>query len=332
MYVRTLGCGGPLRPVDCAALAEGIPAALAPARLAELGHKVAAVDRAVAGAARARHELGDGVLGTADHDEDLHAVVAGRQPAVAVKQRSMGVCRTSSGLESGRSGRLRRAGREVWPCVPVGQSECWEAGRSPCLRADCRHGQPRIDPAFLASSDGPELSPPSDLAEGDLEPGAVSNALDYTHFTVRMHPVRRLAWWVAWNVDGLTLFPSDSISRSGERFKLDSRLPAVAQTGEEVYADNDLDRGHLARRSDLLWGATLAEALDANSDSFYFTNISPQRAGFNQSGRGGVWGLLENAVLALDGLEDRRLSVFAGPVLGADDPTYRDVVQLPREF
>ncbi len=91
-------------------------------------------------------------------------------------------------------------------------------------------------------------------------------------------------------------------------------------------------RGHLARRSDLLWGATLAEALAANSDSFSYCNVCPQRAGFNQSGRGGVWGLLENAVLALDGLEDRRLSVFAGPVLAADDPTYRDVVQLPREF
>ncbi len=45
-----------------------------------------------------------------------------------------------------------------------------------------------------------------------------------------------------------------------------------------------------------------------------------------------MWGRLENAVLALDGLEDRRLSVFAGPVLAADDPTYRDDVQLPREF
>ena len=185
------------------------------------------------------------------------------------------------------------------------------------------------DPAFLSTSNVSELAPPFAPASGA---GAVSDALDYTHFTVRMHPVRRLAWWVAWNVDGLTLFPSDSISRSGERFKLDPRLPAGAQTGEEVYADNDLDRGHLARRSDLLWGETLAEALEANSDSFYFTNISPQRAGFNQSGRGGVWGLLENAVLALDGLEDRRLSVFAGPVLAADDPTYRDVVQLPREF
>jgi len=42
-------------------------------------------------------------------------------------------------------------------------------------------------------------------------------------------------------------------------FRLDPRLPADAQTGEDVYAGNDLDRGHLARRSDLLWG-TLDDA------------------------------------------------------------------------
>lgn len=125
--------------------------------------------------------------------------------------------------------------------------------------------------------------------------------------------------------------PSDSISRSGQRFKLDPRIRAEQQTGDVVYADNDLDRGHVARRSDLLWGATLDEALAANLDSFYFTNITPQRAGFNQSGRGGVWGLLENAVLALDGLHERRLCVFAGPVLAYEDPSYRGV-QLLREF
>ena len=179
------------------------------------------------------------------------------------------------------------------------------------------------DQSFL----GTAIPPP-----GPAGSGAGGVVLDYTHFTVGMHPARRLAWWVGWNIDGLTLYPSDSISRSGERFKLDPRLPTEQQTGEAVYADNDLDRGHVARRSDLLWGATLQEALDANSDSFFFTNITPQRAAFNQSARGGVWGLLENAVLALDGLTERRLSVFAGPVLANDDPTYRNLVQLPREF
>ena len=81
---------------------------------------------------------------------------------------------------------------------------------------------------------------------------------DYTHFSLAMSASRRLARWVAWNIDGLTLFPGDSIPRADD-FRLDPRLPADAQTGEEVYAGNDLDRGHLARRSDLLWG-TLDEA------------------------------------------------------------------------
>ena len=178
------------------------------------------------------------------------------------------------------------------------------------------------DPLFLdTAGEGRAVEPP--------EPADA--VLDYEHFTVRMHPTRRLAWWVAWNIDGLRLFPGEDISRSGERFRLDPRLPAEQQTGEGAYAANDLDRGHLARRSDLLWG-TLEEALRANSDSFHFTNIAPQRSGFNQSGRGGTWGLLENAVLELDGLEERRVSVLAGPVLADDDPPYRDLVQLPAAF
>lgn len=182
------------------------------------------------------------------------------------------------------------------------------------------------DPTFLATANVPALSPP-DTPGGPI---AATRPLDYMHFTVGMHPTRRLAWWVGWNIDGLRLFPSESVSRSGERFKLDPRIPADAQTGEVAYVDNDLDRGHIARRSDLLWGS-LEDAKQANSDSFHFTNITPQHQDFNQSGRGGTWGLLENAVLALDGLQERRLTLFAGPVLAPDDPPYRDVVQLPVE-
>ena len=147
---------------------------------------------------------------------------------------------------------------------------------------------------------------------------------DYTHFSLAMSAERRLAQWVAWNIDGLRLFPGDSIPRSDD-FRLDPRLPDDAQTGEEVYADNDLDRGHLARRADLLWG-TLEEAQAANHDSFFLTNITPQMNDFNQSGLDGVWGLLENAVLEQAGLERRRLTLFGGPVLTDADVVYRDVL------
>lgn len=173
------------------------------------------------------------------------------------------------------------------------------------------------DAAFLGES----IAAPAPL---DDERAPV---LDYTHFTVTMHRERRLAWSVAWNVDGLRLFPGVPRAR---RFYPDERLPRDQQTTEAVYADNDLDRGHLARRADLLWG-TYAEAKQANVDSFCFTNITPQMAGFNQSSRGGVWGELEHGVLELEQLAERRISVFAGPVLAADDPPYRDLVRVPRD-
>lgn len=206
-----------------------------------------------------------------------------------------------------------------------------EEGR-PCRQALVRETRRMADLGydadFLGTTLAPRSCPPGAPPKADYP--ELGDELDYTHFSVRMHPTRRLAWWVAWSIDGLRLFPSDSISRSGESFRADLRIPETAQTMNDAYENNELDRGHIARRSDLLWG-TLTEARTANSDSFFFTNITPQHEDFNQSGRGGTWGLLENAILAQDGLEDRRLTLFAGPVLADDDPFYRDIVQLPRE-
>ncbi|WP_140416538.1 DNA/RNA non-specific endonuclease, partial [Arthrobacter globiformis] len=110
----------------------------------------------------------------------------------------------------------------------------------------------------------------------------------------------------------------------------DPRIPGRFQCGDELYSDNRLDRGHLARRADLLWG-DLTEAEQANKDSFFFTNITPQLEDFNQSARKGVWGRIEDAVFADVDVEDLRVSVFGGPVFQANDRIYRGV-PLPREY
>ena len=91
-----------------------------------------------------------------------------------------------------------------------------------------------------------------------------------------------------------------------------------------------MDRGHIARRADLLWGV-LAEAQRANKDSFFFTNITPQMNDFNQSGKGGLWGRLEDAVFQDTDVENLRVSLFGGPVFREDDRPFRGV-KLPREF
>lgn len=169
-------------------------------------------------------------------------------------------------------------------------------------------------------------SPTCDLAELLVVDGQVE--IRYMHFSLAMHAERPLARWVAWNIDGPTRWDGDDIPREGLRFQLDPRVPADAQVTDPVYARNRLDRGHLARRADLLWGAR-PEAEVANRHSFFFTNITPQMDNFNQSGQNGIWGRLENAVLATTGTQ--RVSVLAGPVLAADDPVYRGV-QVPLMF
>ena len=181
-------------------------------------------------------------------------------------------------------------------------------------------------PAFLGSE---VVLPAAATAEinDDLLIVAGATVLAYTHFSLAMSRSRRFARWVAWNIDGSAL---RKLSRSSIDFRRDERLPDEAQVGDELYRNNALDRGHLARRADLLWGS-LAEARRANEDSFFFTNITPQHEGFNQSGAGGIWGQLEDAVFAEVELADLRVSVMGGPILAEHDPVYRGVA-LPKRF
>jgi endonuclease G len=154
-----------------------------------------------------------------------------------------------------------------------------------------------------------------------------SPVINYTHFSLAVNQERRLAFWVAWNIDGGKL---RKISRNGLRFVFDPRIPVHLQAGDELYAGNRLDRGHIARRADLLWG-TMQEAKKANKDSFFFTNIAPQMDNFNQSTAGGIWGKLEDALFEEVDVEDLRVSIFGGPVFRTDDREYRGLL-IPREF
>ncbi len=199
------------------------------------------------------------------------------------------------------------------------------APRAGDVPAQARNAGVGFDTEFLPFRvDTPTATPAVEADLNRLADG--ETALQYTHFELTMSRSRRLARWVAWNIDGRTL--AADISREGQRFRPDPRLPASAQVLDEVYIRNRLDRGHLARRADLLWGSR-AEAERANADSFFFTNITPQMDDFNQAALHGVWGRLENALLAT--VDRNRASVFAGPVLGGADPAYRGV-RVPREF
>ncbi|MGW5054134.1 DNA/RNA non-specific endonuclease [Actinokineospora sp. NPDC004072] len=179
------------------------------------------------------------------------------------------------------------------------------------------------DPGFLGLPvDAPDLDAGAEAVVLDG-----STTIDYTHFSLALSAARGFAFWVAWNIDGSGL---RKLPRSGIEFVKDPRLPADAQHGDELYRGNRLDRGHLARRADLLWGPP-EEADRANRDSFFFSNITPQLDAFNQAARNGLWGRLEDALFEDVEVDHLRVSVMAGPVFGADDRVYRGVA-VPREF
>jgi endonuclease G, mitochondrial len=188
------------------------------------------------------------------------------------------------------------------------------------------------DPAFLGADSDPVPLPslPDDLlAKAVRMPSATgepSYVLPYHHFSVVMNKDRRLAFYTAVNVDGRL---SQRLKREPDRWFLDPRVPASEQTGEAVYAENDLDRGHLVRRLDPAWGRSRGIAKPANDDTFHFTNCTPQHKDFNQNKT--TWAGLENYILENAANRDLKVSVFNGPVFASDDDEYRGV-RLPRQF
>jgi endonuclease G len=182
--------------------------------------------------------------------------------------------------------------------------------------------QPPAAPATTDAYDPWFLATPVPLP--GVPEGVGTVTLPFTHFTVVLQPDRRLALVTAANLDGARLLEIDR----GDDWHLDPRVSAEAQTGPEVYADNDLDRGHLTRRRDPVWGER-AVAEQANLDTFTYVNAAPQAALFNQGEL--LWAGLEDYVLEHARTYAQRLTVLTAPVFGDDDPLYRGT-RVPRRF
>jgi endonuclease G, mitochondrial len=176
--------------------------------------------------------------------------------------------------------------------------------------------RPGFDAAFLGV----------DVPMPELASDVPTTVLAYTHYSVLFRPDRRFAALTALAMDGARLF---QIDREGIDWELDPRLAAELQAGPAVYSRNDLDRGHLVRRASACWGTSRAEAERANVDTFFYTNAAPQASMFNQGRQ--LWLGLEDHVQEHAATFDRKLAVFAGPVLDAADPPYRGI-QVPLRF
>lgn len=93
------------------------------------------------------------------------------------------------------------------------------------------------------------------------------------------------AVWVAYRFDSTTR--QRNVTRSADAFKDDPLLPMEYRIGSASFReDGDYDRGHLCASADRLYSE------EANRQTFYMSNMSPQIASFNQR----YWKLLEEQV------------------------------------
>jgi endonuclease G len=188
------------------------------------------------------------------------------------------------------------------------------------------------DPAFLGG--GLTVPLPAAAPERDAEMFKVDGVplvLRYHHYSLAMNQARRLQMWSAVNVDydpamrktgGRTSFGDD-------RWVVDPRIPANIQIVErDIYGPaGQVDRGHIVRRQDNAWGSTPEAVEFANSDTFHWTNCTPQHAAFNRAAppsayhlSEGLWGGFEVYVQKELQKGDTKACILAGPVLAADDP------------
>ena len=182
-------------------------------------------------------------------------------------------------------------------------------------------GATGYDTQFL----GEDYEVPHPLFRSDLEEDIAllkdgGNVLHYAHFSIVMSKSRRLAYYTVVNIDGNQM---KKVGRN-DKWYLDSRIESKYQCGPELYKNNALDRGHLVRRLDPVWGEA---AEKANKDTFHFTNCAPQHSELNQKS----WLDLENYILDNADNANLKVTVFTGPVFQMDDVIYRGV-QIPAEF
>lgn len=226
--------------------------------------------------------------------------------------------------------RLAAVGRPVVavPAALVPTGEVATEASSPRPSAAQLARQTGYDPEFLGTG---ELAVPLPVIADELRAhiapvtDSPDGELKYRHFSITMRADRRVAFYTAVNIDGNLLY---NFPRARDVWYPDPRLEdAEHQTGGPLYADNQLDRGHLVRRLDAAWGETRAEAQEAMTHTFFFTNCSPQHALLNQQ----TWLSLEDHVLDNAATHGLKATVFTGARFQDTDRTYRGV-KIPEEF
>ena len=120
-------------------------------------------------------------------------------------------------------------------------------------------------------------------------------------------------------------FREDTLIKTGSASEKDYFTKSLNEQGKYSYNGYGFDRGHLAPSADFRWSKT------ALSESYFYSNMSPQLPEFNRKG----WAKLENALRNYVIKKNVDLFIVTGPVLNDQLKTIEQSINqmsLPEYF
>lgn len=166
---------------------------------------------------------------------------------------------------------------------------------------------------------GEALVIPDRLEIPRLRSEAKEQVIRHEGYTLSYNSDYRISNWVAYE-----LTSKEATSQRAERsnkFVVDPDVKGATAYNED-YTRTGYDRGHMAPAGDMKW------SLKAMRESFYLSNICPQKPGLNR----GIWKDLEEQV-RLWAKENGRVWIAAGPVISSDMRRLgKNRVGIPKAF
>lgn len=184
-----------------------------------------------------------------------------------------------------------------------------------CNPADTNDRNTPIDQHQLGDSSAEAFKIPENLLPLLQDTEEVIHHFAYDLVYNEMH---EQAQWVAY-----TLKPESLVKRCSrtDNFRRDP-LVRTGTADVDDYRGSGYDRGHLVPAGDMVWSTT------AMSESFFFSNISPQNPSFNR----GIWKKLEELMRTWAKDADS-ICIVTGPLLSEGLPTLGgNKVSIPKAF
>lgn len=158
-----------------------------------------------------------------------------------------------------------------------------------------KHADYHSDSLYLSGIKGHEIK--------DLEVPKITKDgqfIRHTGYSLLYVEAYEQARWVAYE---LTEAETENVYKRTNKFMPDPMVATGSATNAD-YKRSGFDRGHLAPAADMEWSAI------TTAESFYYSNMSPQRPGFNR----GIWKQLEEQVRDW-AVDYGSIYVVTGPVL-----------------